>query len=239
MPFLRTSYATPGVIAGPTTAERDWLETVSTSPHNSPPVYLSAGRIIDGTKARDPGHTGDVDVLRPGLLMGRITTGGKYANAIIGAVATAAASGATALTATPAAATELVRRVGATGTFNLTGPPSAAGTVATQVATYSAVNVTTGVVTVTALAAAYIAGSFIRPTDGSQTIKGGLDQFVKVTNDSGTGQDTQMSHLCVSAYAKSTQIIDWPSDTSLQTWMKAQLNDPTNGPGPFRFTDNF
>lgn len=239
MSFTRRSFATPGYITGPTSAEREWLYTASASPNNSPPVYLPAGRIIDGSKSRDPLNTGDVDVLRPGLLMGKITASGKYAPSIIGVTASAAASGATGITVSAAVATEIVRRIGSTGTFLLTNVPSAAGTVAHATVTYSAVNTSTGVITNTALGAAAVAGSLVRPLDGSQTIKGGLDDFIKVTDDSSTDQDTSMPRLCVSGFADASQIINYPADTSLQAWLKGQMNDPTNACGPFRFDDNF
>lgn len=239
MSFTRRTNATPGYVSGPSSAERTWLYSASSSPSNSPPVYLSAGRIIDGALSRDPLHTGDLDILRPGMLMGKVTASGKYAPSIIGVTASAAASGATTITVSAAVATELSRRVGATGTFLLTNVPTAAGTVVTATITYSAVNTATGVITNTATGAAAVAGSLIRPSDGSQTIKGVLDDFLKVTNDAGTSQDTSMPRLCISGFADASELINYPADTSLQAWLKGQLNDPTSGPGPFRFDDNF
>jgi len=113
------------------------------------------GVIVDGSKSRDTLNTGYLDTLRAGLLLGKITSGGKYAPAIIGKLADDydATADTTTMTVTAATAVELVRRVGASGTFKLTGPPSAGGTVQTVTVTYSAVNVTTGVVTITALSA--------------------------------------------------------------------------------------
>jgi len=119
--------------------------------------FLPGGVILDGSKTRDPLNpdyptdtTGQLR-LRAGLLLGKITSSGKYANAVIGNTAGALTGTGTSLTLAAAEAVELVRRVGATGTFKLTGPPSAAGVVRTLTATYSAVNTTTGVVTITAL----------------------------------------------------------------------------------------
>ena len=94
-------------------------------------IYMPGNKIIDGSKGRDPLNTGDVDVLRAGLMMGKITSGGKYAPAVIGPLTVAYDSSAagTQVTVSTATATELLRRIGATGTFNLTGPPDANGVV--------------------------------------------------------------------------------------------------------------
>jgi len=101
---------------------------------------LPGGRIINGALSRDPINTGDVDVLRAGMLMGRITATGLFAPSVIGSNGVALTGAQTQLNLlNTAEATELVRRVGATGTFNITGPPSAAGVVRTLTATYSAV----------------------------------------------------------------------------------------------------
>src|SRR3972149_7120596 len=83
---------------------------------------LAGGKIINGTKSRDPGNTGNIDVLRAGLLMGRVTASGLYAASVLGVTTNAEAIGATTIEVSAAVATELVRRVGATGTFTLTGP---------------------------------------------------------------------------------------------------------------------
>src|ERR1700674_1841691 len=98
---------------------------------------LAGGREIDGVNASDPDNTPDVTVLRAGLLMGKITTTGLYANSVIGVTTVAYTSGGTSLTLTVQAAVELVRRFGAAGTatVNVVGPPSANGTLATTAMT--------------------------------------------------------------------------------------------------------
>ena len=114
-------------------------------------ALLPRGVTVDGAKSRDPGNTGDADVLRCGVLMGKITSTGKYAPAVLGVTAAAyvaSAAGAT-ITVSPAVAAEIVRRIGAAGTFNLTGPATAGGAVRTLTITYAAVNLTTGAITVT------------------------------------------------------------------------------------------
>lgn len=111
--------------------------------------FYSTGRIINGTLSRDPGNTGNLDVLRAGLLMGKVTASGLYAPSILGVTTGALTSTGTTVTASAAVVTELVRRIGATGTFKLTGPPTASGTVRTLTATYSAASSTN--ITITAL----------------------------------------------------------------------------------------
>ncbi len=106
-------------------------------------TFIAQGRYIDGTKSRDPSNTVDVGVLQPGLVMGKITSGGLYAPSFFG-VTNGAYNGSTSVTLGSAAVgTEIVRRVGATGTVKLIGPPTAAGTVRTLTATYSVISGTT------------------------------------------------------------------------------------------------
>jgi len=108
-------------------------------------TLLAGGKVIAGSVSRDPGNTGNLDVLRAGLLMGKITTGGKYAPSIIGVLGDAYDGAATQMNfLTAAMAAELTRRVGATGTFKITGPPTAAGTVQTSTITYSSVGAGAG-----------------------------------------------------------------------------------------------
>ena len=112
--------------------------------------FYPAGGVIEGTKARDPGNTSySVLALRAGLLMGKITSGGFWANSVLGLSDGALTSSGTTLTVAAEVVTELVRRVGASGTFKLTGPPTAAGTVRTLTVTYSAASGTS--ITITAL----------------------------------------------------------------------------------------
>jgi len=113
--------------------------------------FFSPGSFAyDSSNSRDPGNTGYPQFLRPGLMLGMITSTKKWAPSVIGTVA-AAYDGSTTVNVSAAVATEIVRRIGATGTFKLTGPATAAGTVRTLTATYSAVNTSTGDITVTAL----------------------------------------------------------------------------------------
>jgi hypothetical protein len=200
--------------------------------------YLPGLRIIDGSRSRDPLNGTDLDVLRAGLLIGKITSSGKYAPSVLGTLSVNAASSATSLTVSAATATEIVRRIGTTGTFKLSGPPAAAGTVATQTVTYSAVNTTTGVITCTAIGAAVIAGSFIQPTDGSETILTLLANRwgLKVTDIGGTSTDVLEDQLLLAAHIKTANILNYPTDTSLIAWAKSALR--TNCPA-MTFDDSF
>jgi len=189
---------------------------------------LGLGRIIDGSKSRDSGNTGDLDVLRPGVLMGKVTASGKYAPSIIGVTTGAVSATGTSVTVSAAQAVELVRRVGATGTIRLVGPPSAAGTVATFTETYSSVNTTTGVITCSSLNADLIAGSFVCADDGSYLpltlIPDGYG--VKVTDtDGSTNLDVPFAPFPIAGVITSSQLLPaWPSDTSLQEWVRDKLN---------------
>lgn len=198
--------------------------------------FFPGGGTIKGTKARDSGNSASIQSLRPGLLMGKITTGGYYAPSIIGVMTAAAAAAATTVNISAAQATELVRRIGSTGTLRFVGPPSAAGTVATFTKTYSAVNTTTGDVTVSALDAALIAGSFVTDNDGSQTpatfIPDGHN--ILIPDDSA---DVNFPRIPVAGIVDVDQLINWPSDTSLKAWVRTNLS--TLSGGKFIFSDQF
>jgi len=203
------------------------------------PDLLAKPVIISGAVSRDPLHTSNIDILRAGLLLGKITASGKYAPSILGVTTAvyngATSSDATSITVSAATATELVRRIGSSGTFKLTGPPAASGTVATATITFSAVNTTTGVITVTETETDFIAGSFIQPTDGSETIltiipdvsaQDGLAVYDRRTL---ANKDVQLPNIPVGGCIDASQIINYPSDSSLKAYVKAALR--VNAPG--------
>lgn len=198
--------------------------------------YLPGGKIIAGADARDPGNTGDVDQLRAGLLMGKITASGKYAPSIIGVSTGAIAAAATTINVSAATAAEIVRRIGTTGTLRFIGPPTANGTVATFTETYSAVNTGTGDITISAADAALVAGSFVADNDGTYLPVAPIpDGFpLKVTDNDGTDLDVPFPLLPVSGVIISANLLPvWPSDTSLQQWLVDQLE--RNGYGKWVF----
>lgn len=209
-------------------------------------VYLPKNIIINGTDSRDPTNTGDVQYLQAGILLGKQTSGSKYAPSILGVTTVAYDQDGSAnlqITVAAATATEIVRRIGATGTFKMTGPPSTAGTVATQTATYSGVNTSTGVITIADLAADAIAGSFIQDTDGSEAPLAmiGDGYPVKVTDDDESSQDQEGS-LLVAGLIDSSQIVNWPSDASLRNWIMSKLNGgaaATPAFGPYIFDHRY
>ena len=200
--------------------------------------YVPGLRLIDGSKSRDPLNGSDVDVLRAGMLLGKITSSGKYAPSVLGTLSNAASSSATSLTVSAATATEIVRRIGTSGTFKLSGPPTAAGTVATQTVTFSAVNTSSGVITCSAISAASVAGSFVQPKDGSETIVTALANRwgVKVTDQSGASTDVLEDQLLLAGHVKTANVLNYPSDTSLIAWVKAALR--VNCPA-MTFDDSF
>ena len=110
--------------------------------------YLAGGKLIDGVNSRDPGAN-PVYTLRPGVLMGKISTSKLYAPSIIDKTAGSLAQAGTSITLSVAGATELIRRQGSSGTLSLTGPPAANGVARTAAVAYSAVVASTGVVTIT------------------------------------------------------------------------------------------
>lgn len=202
--------------------------------------FIALNRIIDGTKSRDSGNTGDTDRLRPGLLMGKVTSGGKYANSILGVVQSAYTSGGTTLTVTAAQATEIARRVGSSGTGTLLciGPPSAAGTVASTAVTFSAVNTSTGEITVTSLGVNKIAGSWLVSNDGSGIPKLFLpDGYPMPVTVDGSSQDQPFPLMPVAGIIDVSKIIDYPTDTSMITWLKTQLDVTVFG--QFSFSDDY
>lgn len=198
--------------------------------------YFAAGGVIEGTKSRDPGNSDNVLSLRPGLLMGKITSGGYYAPSIIGVTTAAYTSGDTTLTVSAAQAAYLNARVGASGTFKLVGPASAAGSNNTTTVTYSAINTTTGVITVTNIGANRIAGCFVCPSDGSETILTFIpDGYNLLVPDDLS--DINFPFIPVSGTVQTANIINYPSDTTLITYVQQSLS--TLAGGKFVFSSVF
>jgi len=218
-------------------SERDFQDRlIRLTPENR--AYIITGKTVDGTLSRDPLNGTDTDVLRPGLMLGKVTATGKYAPSILAPIINAEIATATAIEVTAAQAAELVRRVGATGAFNLVGPPTAGGTVIVEDVDYTAVNTTTGVITVDATTAAFIAGSFIMFQDGSGDPVALIDDnvFIKVTDRDRVSQDAPFALPLIAGQIDSSQILNWPSNAPLQAYLVSKLN--TQGQGNFLF-DHF
>lgn len=215
------------------------------------PKYLPGGVIIDGSKSRDPLNTGDVDVLRPGMVLGKITATGKYAPSILGvltAAYTSVSTSETSLQVSAATAVEIARRIGTSGTFKLTGPATAAGSIVSTTITFGAVDTSTGVITVTDPNVNAVNGSFIQPTDGSEAplclipdeVREG--HGVKVTDPDGASIDTELANPLIGGVIDASQIINYPADAALITWLKGKLNGGDGveaNTGPFTYDDRF
>jgi len=190
--------------------------------------FVPGVHVIDGSKSRNPLNTGQVDVLWAGMLMGQITATRKFAPSVLGVTTQAYAAAATTLNVSPAVAAEVSRRIGSSGTnqLKLIGPPTAGGVVATQLVSHSAVNAGTGAITITGLAAAAVLGSLLCPADGSETIKTLLANRwgVKVTDYTGINNvDVLEEHLLLAAHVRTSNIVNYPLDTSLAAYVKSSL----------------
>lgn len=219
-------FGAPGVYTGRSIAPRN-IHT-----NRQLARYAPSFLFFDGNAARDPDNT-PTSALRTGLILGKVTTSGLYANSILGLTSAAYTSGATSLTLTAAAAAELVRRQGASGTATLQAPPTASGTIATFTLTYSAVNTTTGVATVSNIGANVAAGSLILATDGSGapiTVfdnDGGYPMDV-LTGD-GASINQPIHRTLIGADLIATQVINLTEcNASSQAWLKAQLKAAGN-----------
>lgn len=200
----------------------------SLDPRNIFTTYNSAdcvpsSIILSGAAARDLG-SGSSDLLRAGLLLGKITASGKYANSILGLTTVAYASGTT-LTLPAAIVTEIQRRIGASGTFTITGPATTGGTVNSETVTYSAIASST-TLTITALNNAYVVGSLIQPADGSQLIKTILaeEYGLCVVDTGGNNIDQPLPRFLRGGDLLATAIVNLTEgDAAVQAWLKTQL----------------
>lgn len=166
--------------------------------------YLPGGVVFDGAKTRDPGNpdystdgAAALRRLRAGLLVGKVTSGGKYANAVIGTTSGALTGTGTSVTLSVQQAVELVRRVGTSGTLKLTGPPTAAGVVRSVTVTYSAVDTATGVVTISAVGANEVQTLTFgaAATGGTMRLRVPLANGTMVTTDAITWNGTDATWL--------------------------------------------
>lgn len=201
------------------------------------PAYWPGGGKIDGSKSRDPDNSAaNILLLRGGLPMGKITSGGKWAPSILGVTQGAYTSGGTTLTVTVAQAVEIARRVGSsgTGTLNAIGPPTAGGTVAKTAITFSAVNTSNGQITVTSLGVDKIAGTFITAADGTETPKSFIGPGMGILCDA-DGRAIPWPNIPFAGVVQVDWIVNYPTDSSLKTWLKAALS--TTAGAKFVFSD--
>ncbi|MDP9175551.1 MAG: hypothetical protein M3O30_17045 [Planctomycetota bacterium] len=220
--MFSTPQGKPGIVGNFTSQPREvFYSNRQFAQFWAPPVT------IDGTASGNAANAPYTWLLWAGMPMGRVTATGKYANSILGLSTVAIAAAATTITTDVNTAAEIVRRIGAAGTFKFTGPPAASGTVATQVITYSAVNTTTGVITCTAASAAAVAGSFLQPTDGSETILTLLCETngLQIIDQTHTQRvDVFCATLLAGGGTINTgMIVNYPTDPSLKTFLKSAL----------------
>lgn len=225
----------PGLGAARTATWRRLLQDPTTA------MYLGSAAVLDGSETRDPGNTGDVDKLRAGNVLGRITSSGLWVPAFVGLTQAAYTSGGTTLSVTAAAAVELDRLVGQSGTTELVciGAPTAGGTVAVTAFTHSAINTSTGDITVTSLGVNKHSGAIVAVNDGRYTPLGILgDGYpIKVTDLDAASVDQLLHRVLIGGFVDVDQIINYPAaaNTGLTAWLKAQLRLA----GMWTFTDDF
>jgi hypothetical protein len=232
----------PGLYTGNSFATRQVVRQLTTR------EYLPSNVIIDGSLSRDVGSS-PTSILRAGLLMGKITTGSKYRESIIGLIDGAiSAATVTSVTVKAPTATEIARLLAVAAgniTLRLFGPPSAAGTNAATNITVTAASGTTLTVSSVALPA-YVDKSLIQPTDGSQlpvTLIEGPAGIDVTAMDATTNIDQMLGRWLKSADVYSNMVIAGDNDitgldASLRTWIKQQLNGGgTTTRGAWTFSD--
>lgn len=203
--------------------------------------FFPGGGLIDTAKTRDVQNTLAPLLLTPGLLMGKVTATGYWANSILGVTTGAYTSGGTEVTVSAAQAVEIVRRVGATGSLIYVAPPTAGGTVASITKAYSAINTTTGVITTADIAANMVAGALVIATDGSGVPRSFIPDGYGLTMGTDTSNLPALAewwNIPVEGMIESGQLCYWPTDASLKNWVRESLVRSGYG-GKFTFSDLF
>lgn len=177
--------------------------TYATAPNNS---------VIDGVKSRDPGNSPETFALRPGLILAKNATTGRYATWSIGEFQAATLANATTFTLTVAAAAELVRRIGPSGSLTVVGSATASGALVTEVVTYTGVNTGTGAVTVNAMTSAFVAGSVVTEANFTvpSTFIAGTSGEVVPTD----GTHLDWAHQPIAGVVIATNLIPYPTATN-------------------------
>ncbi len=191
------------------------------------PQFAPTLALLDGTLTRDTGET-PTDHLRAGLLVGKITTGGKYRNSIIGITTAAYVDNDTTITVPAAVATEVARLIALAGTsisLKFSGPATdaTAGAMVHTAITATAASGTT--ITVGDLNIGKVIGSLITPADGSETITNILSPAdgLDVVDTLGNSVDQTVNFLR-GADLIATQIIGLTdAGASVQLYIKTAL----------------
>lgn len=217
----------PGVATGNSLVARNIFANLTNREWNPSMIQ------IDGSLSRDTGST-PVDLLRMGLLMGKITTGGKYRPTAVGVLNGAiTATTYTSLTVAAAVATEVARLIAVAAgnvSMQLFGPPSAAGTNAATAFTATAASGTTITISSVSLPA-YVDKSLIQLVDGSQTpiVPLADEAGIDVMDSGGTSINQFLARYLRGADLIASQLVVGNAamtdlDASLQTWIKQTLN---------------
>jgi len=203
---------------------------------------VSVPLVIDGTNSSWATNSPYTWLLPAGMLFGRNSTSKKYAPSVLGQTTANYVSGGTTVTTDANTAAYLASRLGASGTFNITGPAAAstaAASTSTTLVTYSAVNTTTGAITVTNIGANVLAGAWIQPIDGSQTVLWilGDDQGVAVVDGFFNRIDAQTGQMLSGGGCINTgYIVNYPTDPGFKLYVKAALRANASG---MTFLDDF
>jgi len=214
------SYGLPGIKTTKVATPRKVLKTLDHS------IKFPGGVTVNGALARDPLNTGDVDVLRAGMVMGKITATGLFAPAIYGKLLNNEPAGQTSIEVSVATATEILRRVGGvTGTLTIIGDGGTGAAPTVERVTMSNCVPATGIVTVGAITGPFLAGSVICPADGSEIPLGliGDGYGHKVTDENNENINIPLYNLLVGGIVDESQIINWPTPYETQEWYRNQL----------------
>jgi hypothetical protein len=209
--------------------------------------YLPSGVIIDGSLTRDIGSS-PTSVLRAGLLLGKVTTGGKYRNSIIGLTNGAISPVRRRPSPWPRRSRPKWRGCSSwpAGNINLRifGPPSAAGTNAATTITVTAASGTTLTITSPRCPRTWTSRSSSRRTAPASADAHRIARRHRRDRD---GRDDErrsdarpLARRCrrvlESGHRRRTDIT--ALDASLLTWVKQQLNGGGTGTrGRWTFSD--
>ncbi len=218
-------------------------------------VFAPGGLVIDGSQSRDltnltVGGAAQYDVLQAGLVMGKegasATNPGMYRNSIIGATtAQIPASATTSISVSAAVATEvqrLITQAGANVSLTLYGPATANTGLATSVNSQTVVATSASGTTISTQSFTpsqiFIAGTLVCPADGSQVPKCLIEKEdgIEIMDRFGNYYNAQFPQPLVGGAIESAQIVNYPSDTGLQAWLKNQLRAMGIG---YVFRDDF
>lgn len=229
----------PGIKTSRTATPRDVLMT------DQGVVLRPSSLVIESGEARDPDNTGNVDVLRGGLILSRNDTGGAYVSTIIGLTGASISGTGTSLTLTTQAATELLRRYGTSGTAEFAIIGSTAGgsgdedeVPTMEVLDHSAINTSSGVVTISAITNGFPSGSLIIAGEAVQNEANGqlthtyvlIDRWgIKVTDEDGNSITTALAQPLESGMLNTARIINYPANIVMKRWLKSELADNHQG----------